>query len=221
MNIKLTIPTVLALALTTQLAYSSQVTPTGSSSAPSQANLILQPARDSHTAIVQALLAAKQDIEVGERGTLYTPLHKLVCTGEIAAIQKLIWAGENVAAQRISGPIIDAQTSNGDTALHMLARVGRTEIIEILLSAGANKEILNKAGETSLVVAKRTGQKQAELMLEGYERLFMERLDESLGIISVIPLRGIVIEYTVSAASVAVIRALLQARASSYDARPH
>ena len=76
---------------------------------------------------------------------------------ELPLIQKLIF--ENISAQEFnqllaSGAIdnINVIDRNGDTAAHHAVRLGRTDLLEILMEYGANLEIINNRGETPLIL---------------------------------------------------------------------
>lgn len=61
---------------------------------------------------------------------------------------------------------VNAQGATGDTALHRAARAGAAALCEYLIvEAGALSSIKNVAGETALVVARRTCGDKATLDL--------------------------------------------------------
>jgi ankyrin repeat protein len=49
---------------------------------------------------------------------------------------------------------INAKNKNGDTALHEAARFGSEKTLEILLKAGAKKDLGNNQGKTALDIAR-------------------------------------------------------------------
>ncbi|GAB3252746.1 ankyrin repeat domain-containing protein [Chitinimonas naiadis] len=65
-------------------------------------------------------------------------LHRAVLDGEYALLPVLLRVCRD----------LDARTPDGDTALHLAARVGSKISYRLLLQAGANPELRNAHGET-------------------------------------------------------------------------
>ena len=60
---------------------------------------------------------------------------------------------------------MDAQTRNGDTALHLAAKKGHANVVDLLLKAGANPLALNKFNKSPLAEAQdRSYQSVVELL---------------------------------------------------------
>lgn len=65
---------------------------------------------------------------------------------------------------------VNSQNDAGYTALHHAAKHGSKELIEILISAGADRLLENNAGETPYMVAKKYQQWEAEKHLLNMEK---------------------------------------------------
>lgn len=88
----------------------------------------------------------------------YPPLHMAVLTGDLPKVKTLL--GQGVA--------VDARDANGDTALAMAVISYKPEIIEFLLSKGANINSANRSGASPLVYTTLVGRKpeQARFLLD-------------------------------------------------------
>ncbi len=87
-------------------------------------------------------------------------LTALISCGTVAvqkedSIQKLIMDGKYEEAKDLfkTKTDINAQDENGDSALHIAARVNESDLITFLVIKGADTEITNNDGETPLLVA--------------------------------------------------------------------
>lgn len=93
---------------------------------------------------VVSSLADKVDASEPEAGTLRTALHKAAFWGHAHLLPVLI------DQCKIDVDLTDCE---GDTALHDAARFGHMEVVTALLKAGANRDIVNKKGETAAATA--------------------------------------------------------------------
>lgn len=78
----------------------------------------------------------------------YTALHDAVIRGDRARVQALLVAGADINAAIRSGEPYSSEW--GATPLHLAARDGRREIVELLLQNGAKTNIADDRGATAL-----------------------------------------------------------------------
>lgn len=71
-------------------------------------------------------------------------------------------------AVRIEPSDFNFSASNNDTALHYATKENKKDIVELLITAGADPSIKNQDGETALDVAKKTGNKDIIEILESH-----------------------------------------------------
>ncbi|KAL3930055.1 MAG: hypothetical protein SGPRY_001697, partial [Prymnesium sp.] len=102
------------------------------------------------------LLKASPALLETSNQSLMTPLI-CACAGNHPSIANLIVHHEPM-------PSLEASDTNGRTALHFAA-AGSAACVELLLAAGADWAKRDKDGNTPLVEAKRSGQREAEEML--------------------------------------------------------
>lgn len=93
-------------------------------------------------------------LAVGCGGGPVGPLHSAVERGDLTMVQRYIKHGTH----------LNAKNHAGWTALHLAAREGRADIVNVLLEAGADPAIPGPNGETALSLA-RAGGHQAVLQL--------------------------------------------------------
>lgn len=127
-----------------------------------------------HPAIVNILLKAGANVNLGEESNGQTPLvgsagdtyliyPKPNCSvaniksRQIKVIETLIKADANV----------NIQTTEGWNALKAAANANNTEVVKLLLSAGANVNVSDKRGDTALSRAKKVGNREIiQLLIE-------------------------------------------------------
>lgn len=103
-------------------------------------------ARNGHTAVVAALLAANAAVDAADqRGN--TPLHAAARNDHTAMVAALLNAGAAV----------DATDQRGDTPLHDAARFGHTAVVAAVLNAGAAVHATDQYGSSPLHHAVRNG----------------------------------------------------------------
>lgn len=120
-------------------------------------------AASGHTAVIQALLAAGADVNAAP-GRKWTALHCACASGRPGVVPVLVAAGAAVDARDELGAVplhyavlyerglpaiqellaagadIELQGGSQETPLHMAARTGRQEAVQLLVAAGAHKE---------------------------------------------------------------------------------
>lgn len=124
----------------------------------SMVQLLLDAGADPRVADAQ-LWMATDDMEILEilvasglsaNQSPYHGLHPLMyaCRGDkrknLAKVSRLVELGAD----------LDAQSSDGRTAMHYAARVDNLEVVELLLAAGANAQIPNDEGQPAVDVAR-------------------------------------------------------------------
>lgn len=106
--------------------------------------------------IVQSLLKCSSDTNVQDKdGVTPLMLTSLFNFPELTKI--LVKQSDNVK--------VDLRDQKGRTALYFAAENGLTEIVEILINAGANVNIVAKDGRTPLLEAKQWGHSETEKLL--------------------------------------------------------
>lgn len=146
--------------------------------------------------IFERLLNAGADVNLTD-GAGRTPLMMAALTGSLSIAQSLIGAGadvnmtqtggvneigrtallyaatkdENVNLLRLlveKGALIDAVYEHGNSALIEAAKGGQLENVRYLLSAGANREVKNNAGESAIDTARSRRQQEVVEFLTNY-----------------------------------------------------
>lgn len=79
-------------------------------------------------------------------------LHRAVVEGDLEKVKQI--------CQSLSGQNIDTEDPHGNTALHLAIHLKKPEIVEYLLSRGANPFYRSKAGWTALQEAQASGFRQ-------------------------------------------------------------
>ncbi|MEN9574491.1 MAG: hypothetical protein RL514_2346 [Verrucomicrobiota bacterium] len=81
----------------------------------------------------------------------FTVLHQAVANANVPLVQLLLAQGAAVNAQHLPVGVVNPNAPlAGDTPLHLAARTGRTNVMEVLLRAGAKTELTNALGQTPL-----------------------------------------------------------------------
>lgn len=137
-------------------------------------------ARNGSAAVVRILLAAKAHVDARMKGGM-TALHQAAEAGNVEVIELLLAAGADISARNESvgtplhyagrnpdvarcllkhGCPVDApgnEDSLGMPALSSTVAFGNTEVIKLLLEAGANINAQDQRGETALMWAAQLG----------------------------------------------------------------
>lgn len=106
-------------------------------------NLVMLASMYESYRIVEVLVAGGFPIKNYQK---YTPLMASVCHGSVDVVKYLIKKKND----------LDAQNSNGWTALMFAAYDNDIEKVKALISAGANKKIKNNSGKTAFDYVKRS-----------------------------------------------------------------
>ncbi len=111
---------------------------------------------DGNDQLVSLLLSkgAKPD---GPPGCSCPPIIKATINDHLSTIKILLQAGAQV----------NAKSWTGETALHVAAGEGKSEITSILLKNGANVNAIDNYKETPLGAAVRKGKKETEILIRG------------------------------------------------------
>jgi hypothetical protein len=96
-----------------------------------------------NVAVVKALLAARADALV-RTAKGRTPLMYVAAAGFVDCARLLL---------QVSGDLNASDAREEDTALHMAVRNGHTEMVEVLVAAGAKLSVTNLEGMTALQLA--------------------------------------------------------------------
>jgi len=99
-------------------------------------------------------------------GSEMAPLLKAAAQGKFDIVKKLAGSGADV----------NAKTSTGDTALHYMALYGYGDIIEFLISKGADPEVLNYEKHTPLFLAALRNRREAIAVLEKHAKVKADEL---------------------------------------------
>lgn len=86
-----------------------------------------------------AIVLGGKAIIVGYDG--WTPLHYVVCRGDLKAIQAILNGSPDIDAKTVAG---------GFTACHLAAACGRTAIIQLLCENGADIDMTTRDGRSVL-----------------------------------------------------------------------
>jgi hypothetical protein len=106
------------------------------------------------------------------------PLHRAVVEGNLNQIKQLC---QSATAQNN----IDAEDPHGNTALHLAVHLKKTEIVEYLLSQGANPLHRSKAGWTVLQEAQASGFRPTlALVYTHYQRRLQSEYSEKLPLLA-------------------------------------
>ncbi|AQK94106.1 E3 ubiquitin-protein ligase KEG [Zea mays] len=113
----------------------------------------------------------------------YNPnaLHHLVCEGDAAGVRDLL---AKVASERNGGfirSLLEAQNTDGLTALHLACRRGSAELVEAIVAYQENVDILDKDEDPPIVFALAAGSPRCVRALVGRSASINSRLREGLG----------------------------------------
>ena len=97
---------------------------------------------DGNTALHLAVWCSKND---------YTELHEACFRGNVTKVLRLVYMRDHM---------INVQDNAGDTSLHRACCNGQSDIVEILILAGADEKITNDWGKTPAQVAEREGHRE-------------------------------------------------------------
>lgn len=104
-------------------------------------------ARNGYEPIIRALLAGGDDVNRAETNQ-WRPLHFTCDDGDVATTQTLLGHAEIE---------LDARDQAGRTPLMMAALKGHAEVVHLLVAAGANRRLVNRAGTDALALAIESG----------------------------------------------------------------
>lgn len=105
-----------------------------------------------------------EDINVRQGEEQETPLHVAVRRGQVEGVRAILSLFRGTVA-------VDAKDDAGDTALHIAARAGRKEIVEMLCDAGADCRLRNADKQLALELTSKHPIKQVLRIHEDYLRL--------------------------------------------------
>jgi len=104
-------------------------------------------AMTDNVSVVRMLIDGGADIDAAEPGDHFRPLHNAATNGCTHVCELLLKHGADM----------DAQTTQGDSALSLAATNGHADIVSLLLSFHANHAICNAAGFTAEQLATARG----------------------------------------------------------------
>lgn len=87
--------------------------------------------------------------EIKNEYSLATPLHMAAANGHVEVLKYIL---SKLDASELK-TIVNAQNDSGNTALHWTALTGSLEAAEVLVEAGADAKLKNKAGHDSIYQA--------------------------------------------------------------------
>lgn len=99
-----------------------------------------------HVEIVELLLRRGADVNKYSNNPLESALWWAASQGRVSVVRALIAGGAKV--NEITG-----YNEGYPTALHVAARHGRAPVVHVLLNAGADSSVVNKAGKTAADLA--------------------------------------------------------------------
>ena len=147
----------------------------------------LQCAADGgHADVVQVLIDAGADVDTNR--AWYSPLHFASCSGALEVVKMLVKAGAGVNVTEdgntslilaaycghtetvrylVCLPEVDVNHRNNDneTALRRAADEGKTDVVQVLIDAGADIDTKNEDGSSPLHMASRSGALKVVKML--------------------------------------------------------
>ncbi len=117
--------------------------------------LLHKAAAYGNTPIVAYLIEKGVPVDIQAEPLLGTPLMLAVAFGEKETAQSLLEKGANV----------NAQDKDGVSSLHLAVFRELPEMVELLISHGANTALTDEVGRTPKMVAKENGLSEIEAML--------------------------------------------------------
>ena len=115
--------------------------------------------RCGYLGMVDLLLARGADPSIRNPHSGATPLIFTACEGSRRALHCLL------KDQRVLATT-DAQDIQGQTALHKACYHGRSDVVRVLLEAGADPTVADINGHTVMDIAKHKGQGESVVLLE-------------------------------------------------------
>ncbi|CAE7423020.1 unnamed protein product [Symbiodinium sp. CCMP2592] len=116
--------------------------------------LLIQASTDGHADVVQLLLEAGADKELGDIDGC-TPLFVAAQTGHAPVVRLLLEAGAQTEVRDLKGR----------TALMEASMRGHTPVVQLLLEAGAQKDARDVEGRTAVMEASRNGHASVRQLL--------------------------------------------------------
>ncbi|KAL0291453.1 UNVERIFIED_CONTAM: E3 ubiquitin-protein ligase KEG, partial [Sesamum calycinum] len=109
-------------------------------------------------------------------------LHRLVSEGNVNGVRELLVKTASGHGQSLLRSVLEAQNSDGQTALHLACRRGSVELVEAILGCKeANVDVLDKDGDPPLVFALAAGSPECVRALIKRNANVRSRLREGLG----------------------------------------
>ncbi|KAL0413504.1 UNVERIFIED_CONTAM: E3 ubiquitin-protein ligase KEG [Sesamum radiatum] len=109
-------------------------------------------------------------------------LHRLVSEGNVNGVRELLAKTASGHGQSLLCSLLEAQNSDGQTALHLACRRGSVELVEAILECKeANVDVLDKDGDPPLVFALAAGSPECVRALIKRNANVRSRLREGLG----------------------------------------
>ncbi|KAK4406391.1 E3 ubiquitin-protein ligase KEG [Sesamum angolense] len=109
-------------------------------------------------------------------------LHRLVSEGNVNGVRELLAKTASGHGQNLLRSVLEAQNSDGQTALHLACRRGSVELVEAILECKeANVDVLDKDGDPPLVFALAAGSPECVRALIKRNANVRSRLREGLG----------------------------------------
>ncbi|KAL0349443.1 UNVERIFIED_CONTAM: E3 ubiquitin-protein ligase KEG [Sesamum angustifolium] len=109
-------------------------------------------------------------------------LHRLVSEGNVNGVRELLAKTASGHGQNLLHSVLEAQNSDGQTALHLACRRGSVELVEAILECKeANVDVLDKDGDPPLVFALAAGSPECVRALIKRNANVRSRLREGLG----------------------------------------
>ncbi|XP_062231301.1 E3 ubiquitin-protein ligase KEG-like [Phragmites australis] len=108
-------------------------------------------------------------------------LHHLVCEGDAAGVRDLLAKAASERNGSLIRSLLEAQNTDGHTALHLACRRGSAELVEAIVAYQENVDILDKDEDPPIVFALAAGSPRCVRALVGRFASVDSRLREGLG----------------------------------------
>ncbi|OEL12851.1 E3 ubiquitin-protein ligase KEG [Dichanthelium oligosanthes] len=108
-------------------------------------------------------------------------LHHLVCEGDADGVRDLLAKAASEGNDSLIRSLLEAQNSDGHTALHLACRRGSAELVEAIVAYQENVDILDKDEDPPIVFALAAGSPRCVRALVGRSASINSRLREGLG----------------------------------------